>query len=145
MCAQVLPTQIAAIWDAIRYGLIQVFPPHVSPTHKNVQAILQSILADRAQLWISYNNSKEQKEIHAFAVTCIEVEKVTGSKFLNVWALYAYRHTDIEDWKIMQRMVEGFARANDCAYMTGFSENPAMIALGTALGGVAKTFMVKRM
>lgn len=140
------PENLKHIWDVVRYGVVRSCPPHVPMSQERIRRVLGSLLADRAQCWLLFTQDEGgQKHLHAMLVSTIEVEQVTQTRFLNLWAMYAYRSSPVEGWQVMRAAVEEFARAQGCASITALTVNPKAMELAMALGGSQMALMVKEL
>jgi len=139
---RLLPEQLKQVWDLVRYGVAQSIPPHVKKSQESMRRVLASLLADRAQCWILYQVGEDgQAQIGSMLVSAMEVERVSGTKFLNLWAMYGFRHTPMEGWQVMRDTVMAFARDQGCHCITAMSANPKAVELALGLGGQGVTFL----
>lgn len=116
-------------------------------SQERVRRVLASLLSGKAQCWVLFQENEEgRKEILSMLVSCMEIEQVTGCRFLNLWAMYAYRQAPLEIWQAMREAVEEFARAQGCDCITALTNNPKAVSLALGLGATSQTtFVVKEL
>ena len=143
-CLRLQPENLKYVWDMVRYGVARSCPPHVPFSQKRIRNILSSLLAGRAQCWALFEQGDDQrKHILAFAVTTAEVERLSGTKFLNIWALYAYRSPTSAQWAVVRKALAEFARAQGCSNISAITNNPKVVEIAQGEGAVKATILVK--
>lgn len=145
-CVKLQPENLKRVWAYVRFGVMRSCPPHVPMRQERVREVLGSLLAGRAQCWLLYCQGDDGlRHLHAMLVSTIELEKVARTRFLNLWAMFAFRHSPPEGWQVMRAAVEEFGRGQGCASITAITVNPKAAELAMSLGGSQFSLMVKEL
>jgi len=125
MLIKLLPSQIAKMWDVVRYGLVRTWPIGTEESSERVQDVLRNLLTETVQCWIA----KEDEEFVGFLLTKINICDVTGSKSLNVMSVFGFRVVPDEQWIAGMEQLVDFARVNNCKFITATSDNAKILSL----------------
>ena len=125
MLIKLLPSQIAKMWDVVRYGLVRTWPIGTEESSERVQDVLRNLLTETVQCWIA----KGDEEFLGFLLTKINICDVTGSKSLNVMSVFGFRVVPDEQWVAGMKQLVEFAKANNCKYITAMSDNAKILRL----------------
>lgn len=143
---RVQPRMIKTVWPVIEPKLEQSIPPMNSGTVDAYAHILASLLDERAQLWVVYDDTERGPKVHAFVITIIRNDPLTRDKFLHLYAIYAFHTLQPVDWDRLQEVIEAYARGNDCIELTTFTSHPVVKRRCMERGGVVDVvFLHKRL
>ena len=101
------------VWPSVR-GFIAAALDREGSARYVPADVLELVLGNKARLWVSWNPDKH--EIEAAAVTDIIVFP-RGIKELRIWLVGG---RNMRAWvEEMRDMIEAYARANGCTYLSG--------------------------
>ena len=129
------PNTIKKIWSALRYGLEQALPPTADQHFHSYTEILAEMMSGKAQCWVIYYTEDEQPCLCGFAVTFLRPDPLTKSKYLHVYAIYAFDSLEDEDWDRLYAVMIKFAKINNCSAITAFTNQHIVASQIKRLGG----------
>jgi len=119
MFIKLQPDQVVLFWETIKHGMIMVYkiPEHLQQDF--ALNALTNLLSGMSQAWVGYDLSEGgDKVLRCTVTTKIVNDKHRGIRYLHVDSLYGYRSMPegmpAEAFKIL----EEFARANECKAVT---------------------------
>ena len=138
MLTKLLPDQISAFWDILKYAIEESIPPIVSKNPNSMNNILASLLCGRAHCWASYTKGEEGNRFEGIVITKILYDDISDTKNLLLYCLYGYEDVDKKSWIDGFKSLIKFATAQGCSQIIGYSDVPLMIRLANKLGGETK-------
>lgn len=136
MLVQLMPEQISTYWEQIRYSIESAAPPTVSDKI-DMNNILQSILADTMQVWVSVD--KPTGRIAAIVVTTIVADIGMKRADLLIYSLFGLGDVIGKDnWKDGFDTLRGYARSRGCGRVTAYTQSDAIKKLAKWFGGYAE-------
>lgn len=112
-CCDVRVEHIPQIWPSVRPFIAMALAREGSARYAPAD-VLELLLGNKARLWISWN--PDARAIEAAAVTDIIVFP-RGLKELRIWLVGG---RNMRAWVAeMRDMIEAYARANGCAFLSG--------------------------
>lgn len=124
MLVQLLPDQIARMWDAIKFSLEETLPPTVVVGPNTFNNILTAALCDKMQVWFGVSKEEDgRNRLDAIIVTTMSVEEVSGTKSLLIYSAYAYETLSLGTWKEYLTVGQKFAKARNCQHLAAYTDN----------------------
>ena len=136
MLVKLLPANIAEYWDIIKYAAENSLPPIVWENQNTMNNILESLLSDRMQCWVSYK--EEGHKIDGVVITTVSEDLASGSKNLLIYCLYAFGDTDKDTWVEGWTALSKYGKSLGCHRMVAYTEEPKMVQITWKLGGDAR-------
>jgi hypothetical protein len=141
MIIQLLPDQIAKLWDYIKIALIESAPPNIGRTNAELNNILAALLSEKAQCWISFEKSKEGKRFEAVVITQIVRDALSDTKNLLIYSLYGEIISD-RSWQQGMIGLAKFGLAKGCKNFVAFTDNPVVLQRVKQFGGSISSFIM---
>jgi len=138
MLTKLLPDQVSAFWDVIKFAIEESLPPVVGEGPDKMNRILTTLLCGRAQCWASYNKVDETRKFEGLVVTKIVLDEISNTKNLLIYCLYGYEEVNKKSWLEGLKTLVKFATAQDCSRIIGYSDVPLLLRLAERLGGETK-------
>lgn len=131
MIMQLMPEQISAFWDVIKHGMVQL--ERVRGRGITVQAhlnhVLNNLLSGYLQCWIIYEEVEGEKKLHAFGMSYIMKDRLTGEDKLIIDSLYGFRKLSDE---LAMESIEGlkkYAKSTGCSKIYAITNNKRVVEL----------------
>lgn len=135
MLTKLLPDQISAFWDVIKYAIEESLPPTVSENPDKMNRILMSLLSDKAQCWVSYTINKEQRKLEGIIITRVSYDDVSDTKNLLIYCLYGYGNVGRANILSGFKTLVKYASSRDCCRIVGYTDLPYVVELAKRFGG----------
>lgn len=140
MIIRLQPQQISALWESIRFGIIQSVAPITQPTPEVLRNILGELLKGDMQCWAAIS---ENKDIYGYVITYI-YEDSTKFRTLIIYSLYMYTTMSKDNWDSFYDAVEKFAKINNCKRISAYSNNTVAISIAQKYGFLSDyTYLIK--
>lgn len=136
MIIKVLSTQVPSFWEAIKMTVKQADEVDDKDLQPYLNELLHALLNDTAQCWVRLD---ENRTLIALCVTRVQVDKVTGDRYLYMQSLYSWQKQDENIWKRDRDFIGEFAKKEGCKYLTFNSRNEAMFNIADILGFKERT------
>ena len=137
MLTKLAQDKILLFWDEIKESIIQCIPSFGEKSQRALNVLLESLLSNKVQAWVMYEEKDDKKILHAVIVTSFYYDIGTETKSLLIYAAYGYKYIVDEMWKDSVDTLKTFAKANDCFRVLAFSSVPRVIQVARMMG--AKT------
>ena len=146
MLQRLTPDQVSLYWKKVWPYIEASLPPIASSREERGNNILAGILANRMQLWLSYEKGEngDRKE-NGIMTTALVSDECSGGRSLLIYSAYATEQTDDSTWVDGYKCLVKFAMANRCETITCYTENKKIIKnalLAGAKGMVCMTFPI---
>jgi len=134
MIVKLLSEQIAHRWDVIKRSISDALPPTATRTPEGFNNILEKLLNDEMQCWLSYADS----EAKAIAITAF-TEDFSGSKSLLIYsfARIGTGEMNIAEINDLLRTFIKFAASKDCIDVCYYTALEEFVKIGEWFGGNA--------
>lgn len=105
--------------------------------------LLQDILVGHTQVMIGFE--EPGPVILLVLLTQVLIDEITGQKGLYIYAMASTedRNLSLADWNSGYMDLARIARAWDCQYITGQTENDRVLQIVRSLGGSTKKYIVQ--
>ena len=135
MLTRLLPEQISALWDIIKYAIEESLPPIVGESPDKMNKILAALLCDKAQCWASYEKVEGGNRFEGIVITKILYDNISDTKNLLIYCLYGYENVDKGSWLKGFKSLVKFAASRNCSKIIGYSNIPLILRLANKFGG----------
>lgn len=136
MILKLLPKQIPVFWNAIKTGAVQADEVDSKDLQPYLNELLHSLLSDKAQCFVVLS---KDKVLLGLLVTRVQVDKITGDKYLLLQVLYVWEKMEDATWIDSLNLVHQFAKKEQCKYLLFNSRNSAIWDRTKRYGFVEKT------
>lgn len=130
MFVKLLPQQIPAFWETIKYAAVQA-----DGVKENKQVylnkLLHSLLNDKSQCFARLD---DERKLLAVLITKIEIDKISGESTLHLKEMYSWAKADDKIWAQDFLFVKEFAEHEKCKYISFESNTPAVWEIGKRVG-----------
>jgi len=140
MITQLLPDQIATLWDYVRYAFEESIPPSVDRRIYDSNQLLSSLLSGKAQCWIAYEKRANERVFEGVVITEIIRDDVMGIRNLLIYSLYG---TDVshKTWRHGLVALAKWGAKNRCRAIVGYTDNKLIIDKVLQFGGNVSSFV----
>jgi len=133
---KLLPEQVSAFWNVIKYALEESLPPFVHDHPDKMNRVLTSILCGNIDVWASYNKLPDETiKFESIAVTQELYDEPSGTKSLLIYCLFGYDYIDEESWTQKFSTVIKAAKELGCVQVTAYSNVEKVIKSAKKFGG----------
>ena len=130
--------QISRYWDDIKQVAIHSCPPNEEFSEESGSVLLTNLLEGSAQAWAMSKDGS----LKGLALTSVYREFCLGTKSLIIVGVLAYEGIDEDVWIQGLSTIRGFAKANGCRFVTGFTRIGRVVDIAERLGAdVSHTFL----
>lgn len=136
MILKLLPKQIPVFWEAIKTGAVQADEVDSKDLQPYLNELLHSLLSDKAQCFIVLDRNRV---LISLLVTRVQVDKITGHKYLLLQILYVWEKMEDVTWVDALSLVRQFANKEQCRYLLFNSRNSAIWDRTKRYGFIEKT------
>lgn len=141
MINQLLPDQISAFWDIIKYAIEQSLPPFVTSHSDNMNRVLSSLLSGKTSCWVSYEKSEEGSKLNGVILTKILYDDTTHTKNLLLYSVYGYSKIDPKFWMEGFAFMSKHAIAQGCDRLIAYTDIPFLIEMAKRYDADMQTFI----
>lgn len=140
MLTKLTSNDIARLWDLLKLGLKESVPPYVLLRNDTLNTILDHLLTDHMQCWISHKRVEEDKEleIFAFIFTTFFIDNCSYTKSLMIYAIYGTTLIPEREWKEGVLALYKYAKEKKCDQIVGHTSNKVLIDRAIEFGGNAE-------
>jgi hypothetical protein len=135
MLTRLEPTQIAAHWPTLKFGIENSLPPVAMEAGDKINKIYLSLLMGESDCWIQHKIVEGATKILGMAVTRIMTDDNSGTKNLLIYCLYNYRPMEDEDWGENFYIIKKYGKAKGCHRLIAYSNEKRLIYITRKLGG----------
>lgn len=133
--SKLLPDQIAAFWDVIKYGIEQSLPPITYDHPDKMNRILSAALSGRIDVWAEYvRDETERARFEGIVLTCKLYDEPSGTKNMLVYCVYGYNPVDSGSWARTMRVIAKYAKEKGCSQLIAYTSVPKVISICKELG-----------
>ena len=137
MLVKMLPDQISDNWEILSYGIQQALHPITYQSPKRMTNILESLLSQEMDLWLSVKEDK----IQGLIVTSLIYESNSDVKDLLIYCLYGFRN--LSSKQIIEGMstLKKYAASKGCKRITAYSNIESVIKIMKKFGSVEYSYL----
>ena len=135
LVSKLLPEQISAFWDIIKYAIEESLPPIVGEHPDRMNRILSAALRGTLEVWAEYVKDGDNVKFEGIALTQILYDEPSGTKNLLVYCLYGYNPIDPGSWARTLIVIAKYAKEKGCNQIVAYTSVPHLINLAKGLGG----------
>jgi len=140
MLVKLTSEQIAAFWDIIKFSIVEAHPPNTPMGPEELNIILEELLADVADCWVSCNKENRSK-IEGIIITKVIRDPGTRVKNLLIYSLYMDKGIDRMSWPEGAATLGKWAIEKRCRNIIGFTDNPQIVTIAEKFGGSILTLV----
>lgn len=142
MIVQLTCDQVAENWDSIKPCIAEALPPVVDANNEFVtENVLEAILVEKMQCWLSYREVDGGIEIVGFATTTILWDECSRTSSLLLYTLFGIKPLVAQDWVEAWSAIQKYAIAKKCTRIVAYSQNDEIIRNAIAVGAEIQTFI----
>jgi len=123
MIVKILSSQVPQFWEAIKFAATQADEVNVENTQLYLNELLHALLNDKAQCFTVLDDNRV---LVGVLITRIEIDKITGERFLYLQIGYTWKSLEDKIWKETYEIFRSFATNLQCKYILFSSRNPAI-------------------
>lgn len=142
MLINLLPEQVAKMWDVIRFALEESLPPFVVKQPQTLNNILTAALCDKMQVWFGVSEEEGKRILDAIVVTTIFEDAVSGTSNLLIYTLYAFRQMTPQLWVEYFDVAQKYAKSRDCLGIVAYTENEKIVNAAKMIPNSMQTTLV---
>lgn len=134
LVSKLLPEQISAFWDVIKFAVDESLPPVVGEHPDILNRILSAALCGMVEVWAEYTKEGDNVKFEGIAITQILYDDPSGTKNLLIYSLYGYNPIDPGSWARTLVVVAKYAKEIGCNQIMAYVTLPHLISLAKGLG-----------
>ena len=136
LVVKLLPEQISAFWDVIKYAIEQSLPPIVNDHPDKMNRILSAALRGTIEVWAEYIKEEDDTKIkfEGIVLTQILYDEPSETRNMLIYCLYGYNPIDPGSWARTLVVVAKYAKERRCNQLIAYSSIPHVINLARGLG-----------
>lgn len=142
MITKLLPENVTDNWDVIKEAIRASLPPFALDAPDKMTRILESIILGDLEVWTYYDNTEGLK-IKSIWTTSIVTDPESKTKNLLIYSIFNYDHSTEDNWIEGLSAMKDYAKANDCAAITGFTVQPYILKFVESIGGSTAVRFIK--
>lgn len=133
MINQLLPEQIASMWEVISYAIERAVPPIAEGAPDRSSRLLSMLLAGKMHCWaVSHRRDDGSVQLEAVVVTQILEDEGSGTRSLLIYSLYGY--SPITQWQEGLDALATWARRQRCSRLIAYTNTRAVLEAVARLG-----------
>ena len=140
MINQLLPDQIATLWDYIKYAFEQSVPPSADRGIYDSNQVLSALLSGKAQCWILYEKIDNVRRFEGVVITEIIRDNIMGVRNLLIYSLYGDNISN-RSWREGLVALAKWGIKNGCRNIVGYTDNKLIVNKVLQFGGSISTFI----
>ena len=134
LVVKLLPEQISAFWDVIKFAIEESLPPIVSDHPDKMNRILSASLRGTIDVWAEYVKEGENVKFEGIALTQMLYDEPSETKNLLIYCLYGYGPIDPGSWARTLVVISKYAKEKGCSQIVTYTSVPHLISLAKGLG-----------
>jgi len=136
LIVKMLPEQVSAFWDVIKYAIEESVPPMVHDHPDKINRILSSILRGTMDVWASYNKLQDETvKFESIAIVQVLYDEPSNTKNLLIYCLFGYDHISGDSWIQKFSTAIKVAKELGCTQVTAYSNSEKVIESAKKFGG----------
>ena len=128
---RLLPNQVVNVWELLKEGIKEAFPPFLKLDEDKLNRILETLLAGDMTCWVSYNNLGQP---HGFALANFIYDYPSQSKNLLLYVIWSKGDATDKVWADSYRPVLAYAKQEGCDKIVGYTNNKRMLEVARLVG-----------
>jgi hypothetical protein len=140
MITQLLPDQIATLWDYIKFAFEESIPPSVDKRLYDSNQVLFALLSGKAQCWIVYEKTINVRKFEGVVITEVIRDNIMGVRNLLIYSIYGENISN-RSWREGLVALAKWGVRNGCKDIVGYTDNKLIIDKVLQFGGSVSTFI----
>ena len=129
MLIKLMPEQIGEHWDEIKEAMLEAVPPIAHESEKKMIMVLEGLLTNNMQCWLSVRQGEERNIADAIIVTCINSDPYSGTRSLMIYSLTVLTLTRAESWMSGIEALKKYAKKKKCARVIAYADNKQIVKI----------------
>lgn len=138
MLVRMLPEQISEYWEIVKFAIENSLPPIANETIDKMNRILENLMNESMQCWVSYSEAEDKNVLDAVIVTTITNDYSSNIKSLLIYSLYGFSNISDKVWSEGYTTLSKWAKSIGCNRITAFTDVERIKEIVKSLGGEAK-------
>lgn len=143
MITKLLAENVTNNWDVIKEAIRGSLPPFAIDTPDKMSRILESIILGHLEVWVYYDQTEEGVHIKSIWTTSLITDPESQTKNLLIYSIFNFDHGTPQNWLEGITAMREYAKANDCAAITGFTKEPHILRFVESLQGTTDVRFIK--
>lgn len=138
MIVKVRRSDIETAWPILQLAAEEALPPYAEAHDASRNNIHEMLLSGQLEAWLIYGVDDDQPTLYASIITSINTDNISGTRVLEMYAMYGYQRIPMEQWQEMADMFYKYARAKKCQRVIAFTNSNSISQVLTELGGIVE-------
>ena len=136
LVSKLLPEQISAFWDVIKFAVEESLPPLAGEHPDKMNRILSAALRGTLEVWAEYVKEGEEGNIkfEGIALTQILYDEPSGTRNMLIYCLYGYGPINPGSWARTLSVVSNYAQEKGCNQIMAYTDVEHLVNLARGLG-----------
>ena len=131
MRCRILPVQIPALWEVIKFACVQADEVNKEDMPLYFNELLHALLSDKAQCFLRLG---DDRTLLVLLITRVLVDKITSQKSLFLQVLYSWKAVEDKEWLDDFDFIKEFAKQEQCKDISFEPRNPRVWEIAKFLG-----------
>lgn len=140
MINQLLPDQVATLWDYIKYAFEESIPPSADKRTYDSNQVLSALLSGKAQCWVLYEKIANERRFEGVVITEIIRDNIMNTRNLLVYSMYGTNISN-KSWREGLVSLAKWGVRKGCKAIVGYTDNKLLIDKVLQFGGSISTFV----
>jgi hypothetical protein len=140
MITQLLPDQIATLWDYIKFAFEESIPPSVDRKAYDSNQVLSALLSGKAQCWIVYNKVNNVRKFEGVVITEVIRDNIIDARNLLIYSIYGDNISN-HSWREGLVALAKWGIRSGCRSIVGYTDNKLIVNKVLQFGGGISTFI----
>ena len=128
--------QVSLHWPMLKHMALETGIVPRAGNEDALNALLAKLLSDYWQAWVIFRDEGEDRVLHAVGLTSLYEDALTGDRYLDIYALYAFRSFTPEIKADCMETLGRFVKERGCVGVLATTQNPRAEALMLDVGFV---------
>lgn len=140
MIVQLIPDQIAALWDYIKFAFMESMPPTVDKDKYDLNVVLSSLLSGKSQCWILYEKTAEGRRFEGVVITQIIYDNLADQRNLLIYSMYGDNVSE-KSWRHGLVALAKWGLSKGCNALVAYTDNKVIINKVLQFSGTVTAFV----
>jgi len=139
MITMVTRNVVDKLWPVIDPAIEEALPPYADKDSTAMNNVREEIVKGGVQVWLVTDIGEDNRPVlYATLLTMMATDTITGTKNLELYAMYGYNEMDMRTWLDVKRTLVEYAKMEGCRRLVAFTNNEAVVGMVGKLGGAVE-------
>jgi hypothetical protein len=140
MITQLLPDQIATLWNYIKFAFEESIPPSADKKAYDSNNVLTALLSGKAQCWVVYEKTTNGRKFEGVVITEVIRDNIMETRNLLIYSIYGSNISN-RSWREGLVALAKWGIRKGCKAIVGYTDNKLIVDKVLQFGGDISTFI----